>query len=69
MRRIPENLIDKVRSNSEIVETISQYLPLTKRGKNFWGLCPFHDDSNPSMSVSSERQIFKCFVCGAGGKV
>lgn len=69
MRRIPENLIDKVRSNSEIVETISQYLPLTKRGKNFWGLCPFHDDSNPSMSVSSERQIFKCFVCGAGGNV
>lgn len=69
MRRIPENLIDKIRSNSDIVETVSQYLPLTKRGKNFWGLCPFHDDSNPSMSVSSERQIFKCFVCGAGGNV
>ncbi len=69
MRRIPENLIDEVRNKSDIVETISQYLPLTKKGKNYWGLCPFHDDSNPSMSVSTDRQIFKCFVCGAGGNV
>lgn len=69
MRRIPEKLIDEVRNRSDIVETISQYLPLTKKGKNYWGLCPFHDDSNPSMSVSPERQIFKCFVCGTGGNV
>lgn len=69
MRRIPENLIDEVRNKSDIVETISQYLPLTKKGKNFWGLCPFHSDQNPSMSVSTDRQIFKCFVCNTGGNV
>ena len=69
MRRIPENLIEEVRSKSDIVETISTYLPLIKKGKNYWGLCPFHNDSNPSMSVSPERQIYKCFVCNAGGNV
>lgn len=69
MRRIPENVIDDIRAKSDIVETVSSYLPLTKRGKNYWGLCPFHDDNNPSMSVSPDRQIYKCFVCGAGGNV
>ncbi|WZU03017.1 CHC2 zinc finger domain-containing protein [Erysipelothrix sp. D19-032] len=41
----------------------------TKKGKNYWGVCPFHDDHDPSMSVSPDRQIYKCFVCGAAGNV
>lgn len=69
MRRIPETLIETVRSNSDIVETVSSYMQLDKKGKNYWGLCPFHDDANPSMSVSPDKQIYKCFVCGAGGNV
>ena len=50
-------------------EIISNYLPLTKRGKNYFGVCPFHDDHSPSMSVSPEKQIFTCFSCGATGNV
>ena len=69
MRRIPESLIETVRSKSDIVETVSSYIQLDKKGKNYWGLCPFHDDANPSMSVSPDKQIYKCFVCGAGGNV
>lgn len=69
MRRIPENVIDNVRQKSDIVDTISTYLTLSKRGKNYWGVCPFHDDHDPSMSVSPDKQIYKCFVCGAGGNV
>lgn len=69
MSQIPKELIDEIRSKSDIVETISSYIPLNKKGKNYMALCPFHDDSNPSMSVNQEKQIFKCFVCGAGGNV
>ena len=69
MRRIPTELIDEIRHRSDIVETISQYLPLEQKGKNYWGLCPFHEDNNPSMSVSPDQQIFKCFVCNEGGNV
>lgn len=67
MARIPENVINDIRNRTDIVEVVSQYVPLTKKGKNFVGVCPFHDDHNPSMSVSSDKQIFHCFVCGAGG--
>ncbi|MDF9824432.1 DNA primase [Breznakia sp. PF5-3] len=67
MARIPENVINDIRNRVDIVDIISQYIPLTKKGKNFVGVCPFHDDHNPSMSVSSDKQIFHCFVCGAGG--
>ncbi len=52
-----------------IVDIIKDYVSLTKRGKNYFGICPFHDDHNPSMSVSSEKQMYKCFVCGAAGDV
>ena len=61
--------INEVRIGNDIVEVISSYLPLVKKGKNFFGVCPFHDDNNPSMSVSSEKQIYKCFSCGASGNV
>lgn len=61
--------INGIRSNASIVDVISAYIPLTQRGKNYFGVCPFHEDHSPSMSVSSEKQIYKCFSCGATGNV
>lgn len=63
------DLIKEVRSANDIVEVISSYIPLIKKGKNYFGVCPFHDDTNPSMSVSPDKQIYKCFSCGASGNV
>ena len=63
------NLIDEIRKSVNIVDVISGYLPLTKKGKNYFGVCPFHDDHSPSMSVSEEKQIYTCFSCGASGNV
>ena len=64
-----ENLIDakEVLSRVNIVNVVKNYIPLIKKGRNFFGLCPFHNDTNPSMVVSEDKQIFKCFVCGTGG--
>ena len=62
-------LINELRSKLNIVDVISSYIPLTKKGRNYFGLCPFHDDHSPSLSVSSEKQIYKCFVCGESGNV
>ncbi|NMC44039.1 MAG: DNA primase, partial [candidate division Zixibacteria bacterium] len=67
--RIPENKIDEIRTAADIVEVISAYLPLKRRGRNFLGLCPFHNEKTPSFSVSPDRQIFHCFGCGKGGNV
>ncbi len=69
MPRISEDTIDQVRQSVDIVEVISDHVVLTKRGKNFVGLCPFHEDRNPSFNVSQDKQIYKCFACGAGGNV
>lgn len=66
---IEEQVIENIRTSANIVEVISSYLPLTQRGKNFFGVCPFHEDHAPSMSVSEEKQIYKCFSCGAAGNV
>lgn len=66
-QRIPEELIEQVRSQSDIVDVISGYMQLTKRGRNYFGLCPFHGEQTPSFSVNSDKQIFHCFGCGAGG--
>ena len=63
------NLINEIRNNVDIVDVISSYIPLTSRGKNYFGVCPFHDDHSPSMSVSKEKQIYTCFSCGATGNV
>lgn len=63
------NIINEIRSRVDIVDIVSSYLPLTQKGKNFFGVCPFHDDTNPSMSVSREKQIYRCFSCGASGNV
>lgn len=61
--------INHIRSSVNIVDVISLYVPLTQRGKNYFGVCPFHDDHSPSMSVSVSKQIYKCFSCGATGNV
>ncbi len=69
MRRLSDQEITDIRSKADIGEVISQYLPLTRRGRNLWAVCPFHDDHDPSLSISKDKQIYKCFVCGAGGNV
>lgn len=66
---IPEELIEEIRTKSDIVDVISDYVQLTKRGRNWFGLCPFHGENTPSFSVSDDKQIFHCFGCGAGGNV
>ena len=66
---ISQDKILEIRSKANIVEIISEYVPLIQKGKNYFGICPFHDDHNPSMSVSPEKQIYTCFVCGAHGNV
>lgn len=66
---ISETILNDLRAKADIVEIIQRYIPLVKKGKNYFGLCPFHDDHDPSLSISPDKQIFKCFVCGAGGNV
>ena len=58
-----------IKNKVNIVDIVSEFIPLQPKGKNFFGICPFHDDHNPSMSVSNERKMFKCFVCGESGDV
>ena len=69
MALISDEEITAVRNRADIVEVIGHYLPVNKKGKSYVALCPFHDDHSPSMSISPDRQIYKCFVCGAGGNV
>lgn len=69
MARITNEVINEIRSKTNIVDIISKYVPLIKKGKNYFGVCPFHDDHSPSMSVSFEKQIYTCFSCGASGNV
>jgi len=66
---IPEQKIDEVRNAIDIVDLVSQYVQLRKRGKNFIGLCPFHQEKTPSFSVSSDKQIYHCFGCHNGGNI
>ena len=66
---ITNEIINEIRNKVDIVEVVSNYVPLTQRGKNYFGVCPFHDDHSPSMSVSQEKQIYTCFSCGATGNV
>ena len=58
-----------IRQQADIVDIMSNYLTLEKKGKNYRAICPFHDDHDPSLSISTDKQIFKCFVCGTGGNV
>lgn len=69
MTYISNDVMNEIRNKTDIVDVISKYITLTKRGKNYFGVCPFHDDHSPSMSVSPEKQIYTCFSCGASGNV
>lgn len=69
MPKIPQEKIDEIRQSVDIVDVIGQYVPLTRKGSNYRGLCPFHDDNDPSLTVSPRRQIYRCFACGQGGNV
>ncbi|MCI9549987.1 MAG: DNA primase [Oscillospiraceae bacterium] len=64
---IPESFLDELNSRVNIVDVVSSYLPLNKKGANYWGLCPFHHEKTPSFSVNESKQIFHCFGCGKGG--
>jgi DNA primase len=67
--RIPESKIEEIRNSTSIVDVISEYVQLRKRGKNYIGLCPFHNEKTPSFTVSEDKQIFHCFGCHEGGNV
>jgi DNA primase len=67
--RIAEEKINQIRQSVDIVELISEYVQLKKQGRNYFGLCPFHGENSPSFSVSTDKQIYHCFGCGAGGNV
>lgn len=67
--RYPEEVVEEVRMRNDIVDIISGYVKLQKKGSNYFGLCPFHNEKSPSFSVSPGKQMYYCFGCGAGGNV
>ncbi|CAM2077785.1 MULTISPECIES: DNA primase [Clostridium] len=67
--QISEEILEKIKSQNDIVDVISERVRLRKSGRNFTGLCPFHNEKTPSFSVSQEKQIYKCFGCGEAGNV
>ena len=69
MANISNEEFNRIRNSVNIVDIIGSYINLEKKGKNYFGICPFHDDHNPSMSVSPDKQMYKCFVCGEAGNV
>ena len=62
-----QNIINEIRSKVDIVDVVGSYIPLNKQGKNYFCVCPFHDDNHPSMSVSREKKIYRCFYIGKLG--
>ena len=69
MARIPQETVDRVRDTADIIDVVSQVVDLRRRGANFFGLCPFHDEKTPSFSVAPAKQIYHCFGCSNGGNV
>ena len=65
----PDELVEEIRSRSDIVSVLSRFIPLQKKGANYTCCCPFHNEKTPSFSVNPTRQIYKCFGCGVGGNV
>jgi len=61
--------IDEIRDKADILSLVQEYVPLKKRGKNYVGLCPFHQEKTPSFTISPEKQLFHCFGCGEGGNI
>ena len=64
-----DDTVDQIKSRLDLVEVVQQYVPLRKRGRELWGLCPFHPEKTPSLSVSPTKQVYYCFGCGEGGDV
>ena len=64
---IPKEVISEVLAKADIVQVISNYVNVIKKGNSFVAVCPFHNDTNPSMQISPTKQIFRCFACGTGG--
>ena len=69
MARIPEETIERIRNTADIYDVVAQYVDLKKKGRNYFGLCPFHSEKTPSFSVAPDKQIYHCFGCGSGGNV
>lgn len=69
MARIPEEVINEIRQKANIEDVIGHYIEVIRKGNGYVAMCPFHDDHNPSLSISKDKQIFKCFVCGTAGDV
>ena len=67
--RYSEDLIEEIRMKNDIVDVISGYVKLQRKGSSYFGLCPFHNEKSPSFSVSPAKQMYYCFGCGAGGNV
>lgn len=67
--KLDEQIIEEIKNKVNIVDVISKYIPVSKKGRNYVSVCPFHNDTNPSMQISEDKQIYKCFACGAGGNV
>lgn len=66
---IPEEIIENIRKENDIVDVVEEYVSLKRQGRNHVGLCPFHDEKTPSFTVSKDKQLFRCFGCGKGGSV
>ena len=69
MPMLENSKIEEIRKSVNIIDVIGEYIPLTQRGRNYFCVCPFHDDHSPSMSISNDLQIYTCFSCGATGNV
>ncbi len=68
-RSIPDDIVEQIRERADILEIISEYLTISKQGRNYTGLCPFHSEKTPSFSVNRDKQMYYCFGCGAGGDI
>ena len=69
MAKISDHDINAIREKADIVDVIGHYIQVHRKGNSYVAICPFHDDHDPSMSISPEKKIYKCFVCGNGGNV
>ena len=67
--KLDDVVIEEIKNKANIVDVISRYINVIKKGNNYVAVCPFHSDTNPSMNISVDKQIYKCFSCGAGGNV